>query len=215
VRKFQKRSIALIVLAVIAVAFGLTGCGNTDKTTPGESTPEQIAVSSGEEHSAAFSFADVSNLQFWFGSGAGGWCTVLNIAEDGSFSGEYMDSELGAQTTYLCDFTGQFSQPIQVNDDTYSVQLESISYERESGTEERAVVEGYDWTYSYTEPYGLDDATELLIYLPGTPVADLPEGYQRWMSGYGDEIGSELPFYGLYNVNGEQGLSSYVIEPGD
>ena len=67
--------------------------------------------------------------------------------------------------------------------------------------------------YSYTDPYGLDNAQEILFYLPGAPVAELPEGFKSWVSSYGD-LGETLPFCGLYNVNAAEGFSSYdLAEP--
>lgn len=154
----------------------------------------------------SFSFADVSRLEFWFGSGAGAWCTVLTVHNDGTFEGEYHDSDVDVMR--LCNFTGKFSEPVRVNDYTYSARLEQIKLERTPGTE--AVKDGIKIIYS--EPYGLDDAEELLFYLPGAPVQELPEAYQGWMRGYGNYIGTELPFYGLYNVSGEQGYSSYISD---
>lgn len=164
------------------------------------------AVSPNYKSLASFSFADLAPLEFWFASGAGAWGTVLTVHSDGTFAGNYHDSDMGSMR--LCDFTGKFSDPVQVNDYTYSVKLEQLKLEREPGDEEWK--DGIKLTYS--EPYGLDDAKELLFYLPGAPVEELPEGYQSWMRSYGDYIGTELPFYGLYNVNGEQGYSSHLSE---
>ena len=153
----KKQAFSLVLTAVMAVGV-LTGCGSSEgatasKTdTPEESVSGSAAESTGNPSGAQFSFQDVSGLQFWFGSGAGAWRTVLTIQEDGSFAGEYSDGEMGSYTTYLCDFTGKLTQPEQVNKYTYSVQLESISYEREPGTEERTCVGGNSWTYAYTEP---------------------------------------------------------------
>ncbi|MFR5602083.1 MAG: hypothetical protein ACLTKI_06960, partial [Lachnospiraceae bacterium] len=39
------------------------------------------------EYPSEVSFADLSGLEFWFGSGAGAWSTVLYIQEDGTFYG--------------------------------------------------------------------------------------------------------------------------------
>ena len=65
-----------------------------------------------------------------------------------------------------CKFTGRFAQPVQVNDYTYSMGIAEISYEKEAGTEE--VIDGIQ--YYYTAPYGLEDAEESLVYLPGAPL---------------------------------------------
>ena len=56
-----------------------------------------------------------------------------------------------------------------------------------------------------------------MIYLPGMPIEELPEGYLSWvrnnwfMDSEFTKTETKLPFYGLYNVNSEQGFSSYDI----
>ena len=52
---------------------------------------------------------------------------------------------------------------------------------------------------------------EFLIYLPFTPVADLPEGFRSWVGSQLVDADNnqlaELPFYGLYNVTTQEGFS--------
>lgn len=164
--------------------------------------------------SAALPFTDFKNLTFEFASGAGAWATQLSIHSDGTFAGEYHDSDMGSYdeshpngTAYHCTFDGQFSQPVKVNDYTYSMQILSISYAKEPDTSETK--DGV--LYYYTTPYGLDGAETLLIYLPGAPLAELPEGYRSWVGYYYLEntTDTELPFYGLYNEAEAEGFSSY------
>ena len=183
----------------------MAGCKTAGETRLPEEGEAALSgeASPGAESGSSFSFAELSKLVFWFGSGAGGWSTVLTVRDDGTFAGEYRDSDVGS--CYLCNFTGTLTEPVQVNDYTYSVKLAQIELAEEPGTEE--LRDGIHILYS--EPYGLDDAEELLFYLPGAPVSELPEEYQGWMTGYGDSIGAQLPFYGLYNVNAGQGFSSH------
>ncbi len=214
----------LFITALLALSL-LAGCGDAGKTPPSDggsvsSAPSGTdaggsAPSSGTEpgaQAAEFSFSDISELEYWFGSGAGGWRTVLYVADDGSFEGVYTDSEMGSSdadfpngTCYISEFTGTFTAPKKVDEFTYSVEIQDITLSKEPGTEE--IRDGIK--YIYDQPYGLDDAKELLFYLPGAPVKDLPAGYLSWASGYGDSIGEALPFYGLYNVGGDQGFSSH------
>lgn len=164
---------------------------------------------------ASLSFSDFHFLKFWFSSGAGAWATQLSIRPDGSFAGEYHDNDMGAGgdgypngTCYQCTFNGQFSQPVKVNDYTYSMQILSISYANEPDTSEIKD----DILYRYTTPYGLDETDSLLVYLPGAPLAELPEGYRSWVGYYYLEntTDTELPFYGLYNEAEAEGFSSYA-----
>lgn len=192
---------------------------STDSVTPAESkiseaTPDVVENNSGE---ATFQFSELSTYQFIFASGAGAWQTLLNINEDGTFKGHYSDSDMGDAgknylngTNYSSTFEGKFTAPKKVNDYTYSVSIESIQLEKEVGSEE--IIDGIK--YIYSEPYGLNDAKEIYIYTPQAPIEELPEGFRSWV-GYMDLSkvkGEYLPFYGLYNVEPENGFSSYVID---
>ena len=107
---------------------------------------------------------------------------------------------------YRCDFTGQFTEPVRVNDYTYSMQIDQIHYAEEPGTEE--FKDGV--RYHYTDVYGLEDAENILIYLPGAPLKELPQEFRSWI-GYYDLAGTsetELPFYALNNEVHQEGFTS-------
>lgn len=165
-----------------------------------------------------FSFSELSDVNFWFSSGVGGWGTELSIAEDGTFEGVYIDTDMGDMgegypngTRYSCVFKGKFTKLVKVNEYTYSMELESMEYENEPNTEEIGYEEGF--RYCYSDAYGLTDGKEFLIYLPGSPVDELPEEYLSWVnhSLYGEEDKTKLPFYGMYNVEAHCGFASTGI----
>lgn len=140
---------------------------------------------------------------------------MLAIHADGSFSGEYFDGDMGVAgegysgTMYQCEFNGQFTQPVKVNDYTYSMQINELNYVKEAGKEEIKD----NILYVYSDAYGLVGAKDILIYLPGAPLAELPEEFRSWV-GYYDlsyTMDTELPFYALYNVAEQCGFSSYNI----
>ena len=166
---------------------------------------------------AEFSFADVSDRLFSFSSGAGAWSTSLFINSDGSFEGLYNDSDMGDSgegypggTRYSCSFKGRFDSLERVDEFTYKMRLASLEFEQEPGREELAD----DVRYIYSTAYGLDGGEEFYLYLPGAELAKLPEEYRRWVGYYNLEEISEtkLPFYGLYNINEENGFSSCKYE---
>lgn len=231
----KNRKLLLLALSIVMTISLLTACEGSKKATVTNSDEHDVTTSSEqplspkepqntesepepspepEESETPFSFADISNLEFWYGSGVGAWCTVLSVHDDGSFEGQYHDSDMGDSgevypegTVYLCDFTGKFTTPVKVNDYTYSVKIEEIHLDQEPKTEE--IIDGTKYVYS--EAYGLYDATDLLIYLPGASIAELPEDYKSWVS-YSEAMQStdtQLPFYGLFNVNTGDGFSSY------
>lgn len=193
---------------------------NETEEDPGENTQEEThesgtEISQGEEE-GAFSFSDLVGLEFCFASGAGAWSTEMTVHGDGSFSGVYHDTDMGDGgdgypngTVYRCDFSGQFTQPVKINEYTYSMQIAEIDYVKEAGTEE--IIDGV--RYCYSDVYGLDGAKDILVYLPGAPLAELPEEFRSWV-GYYDlakMTETELPFYALNNEAQQYGFSSYDL----
>ena len=218
----MKKRMLMVFLTIGMLA---VGCGNEEvrvakvitTTEDAEEAENSETEVKNQENEVAetLSFADLENLEFYFASGAGGWRTVMQIDADGRFSGEYSDSDMGCTgegypngTYHFCAFDGQFTEPVKVNDYTYSVQIKEISYAKEMGTEE--IIDGT--LYCYSNAYGLDDAEEILLYRSGAPVSELPEEYRNWVrNDMSDPDTAELPFYGLYNVTEQTGFSSYDI----
>ena len=226
-----------IVVIGLLITLTLSGCGKVKDYVKDEPKvqPEKVVeqatedtemesemVSSTEaEREEGFSFADVADREFFFSSGAGGWCTVLYIDEDGTFEGNYHDSDMGSTgegypngTLYYCDFKGSFTEPQKVNDYTYKFQIKEISFADEVGKEENK--DGIH--YIYSDAYGLDDSEYFFMYLPGTPLAELSEEFLRWIGYYNGMEGTtdtELPFYALYNVEQEYGFYDYSQENSD
>ena len=160
-----------------------------------------------------FAFDDVSDIEFTFASGAGGWSTYLYIEEDGTFYGNFHDSDMGCTgegypggTIYYCDFSGKFTNPVKIDDYSYQFEIESLKCEKEEGEEE--IIDERLYIYSY--PYGLDDADKLYMYLPGKDTKDFSEELQMWLFLTDNE--KELPFYALYNENPEYGFVGYQYE---
>lgn len=187
-----------IIVTGIAVLLILSGC--TAKT-------DVAADNDG------FDFSVLSDLEFIFSSGAGGWATLVRIAPDGTFSGDFYDSEMGMAgddypdgTVYICNFTGKFTSLKKIGDYEYSMKCENLTQEGIEGEEE--IINGIK--YITSTPYGFDDAGEFRLYLPGKDISELPSEYTEWI--YGLEESKVLDFYGLYNVVGKQGFSSYSME---
>lgn len=210
----KKNLLILILAGVLAGCF--PGCGNSSGTGKRPVGNVETEVSEEKKISEGFSFSDLNKLEFDFSSGAGGWRTMLVIREDGSFSGEYLDSDMGAigdgypgGTAYFCDFSGKFTKPVKVNEYTYSMEVAEIEYDQETGAEEIR----NEMLYRYTEPYGLSGAKNILIYLPGAPLSELPEEFRSWIGYYNlsDTEDTALTFYALNNENEQQGFTSFPI----
>lgn len=148
--------------------------------------------------------------EFVFTSGAGGWGTEITLNDDGTFNGQYHDSNMGDTgtgysngTVYICDFSGKFTMPKKINEYIYSMNLESLDVE---GTPETVYYEN-EIRYIVSDPYGFDNADEFLIYLPGCPLEETSEEFLSW-SFINTQIRNTIPtgVYGIYNVGGMEGF---------
>ena len=160
-----------------------------------------------------FTYAELEKLEFTFASGAGAWSTELYVAADGSFTGLYHDADMGDTgegypngTQYYCRFSGSFAPPVYVDEYTYAAPIRQLLTEEEP--EQVEIIDGVRWISSV--PYGLENTEEVLFYLPGKPVSELPEEYVSWCR---YELFEEetLPFYGLYNQADGYGFSSAQV----
>ncbi len=188
----------------------LSQCGSSGGSDPimggGDSAAAPPAPSSQPEES--LSFADMPE-SFCLSSGAGGWSTDLTLDAEGYFYGSYYDSDMGdtgegypGGTVYYCDFEGWFSQPERIDEYTWSTWVEELYYD-EPG--EPYIEDDIRWVPS--TPYGLEYVKDILIYLPGSRVADLPEEFMFW--DYNDYDSEELSCWGLYNVDEQLGFIGY------
>lgn len=149
-------------------------------------------------------------MSFTFSSGAGGWRTWITLYADGTFEGQYSDSEMGDigdgypnGSYYIADFTGKFINIKKVDEFSYSMELDGITLDREPGTE---WIED-EIRYVAAEAYGLDGGKEFIFYTPETPVAGLSEMFLGWWPGRFMEPAAEtLSCYGIYNKAEETGF---------
>lgn len=227
---------SLSIMLAVALATTVAGCGainsenndaipyeesqsaqseeNTTDSVAAENNPADDTTTEEnpviEPETADLTFADLAQRQFEFCSGAGGWSENFTIEKDGFFTGLYNDSDMGDSgegyedgTCYSSSYTGQFTNLTKINEYTYTMELEDISYEEIVGTEE--IVDNV--RYIYMGSYCLGTVDTLTIYLPGTPLSELPEGIEFWIdyaNGYEEEltmitIVDEVHGYGIYS----------------
>ena len=81
-------------------------------------------------------YRELSDWSFTFSSGAGGWATSLYFEPDGSFHGDYHDSEMGSTgpgydfgTVYTCNFTGTCNDYAKISDGIYRLHIDSLEYD--------------------------------------------------------------------------------------
>lgn len=101
-------------------------------------------------------------------------------------------------TMYLCNFSGKFTDIKQLDDHSYSLTLDELTSDYEQGKE--WVEDGV--RYVSSEPYGVEEGKDFILYLPDTPTEGLNEEFLSWWPGqYQEDQSDTLGFYGLYNVD--------------
>lgn len=181
-----------------------------ETTTPWETTVPQISADEVSDPMLPEGFP----MEFIFSSGAGAWYTSLTLNPDGSFTGTFHDSEMGAISdehpngvVYISVFSGVFENIRKVNDYTYTITLSTL------GTQKR---EGETWIedgihYIASAPYGLTGGTEFRLYLPQTPITDVPEYFLSWWPHrytQHENPRDTLDCYGILNVATDDGFFS-------
>ena len=117
-------------------------------------------------------------VEFLLASGASSWGTLLTLAPDGSFTGDYGNTEMvdGQPSRYVCTFHGQFTDIRQTGTYTWSLTLAELTTEQVPG--ERWREDGLQ--YIASEALGVEGGTEFILYAPGTPAYDLPAECWNW-----------------------------------
>ena len=164
-------------------------------------------------------FETLAGLEWSFSSGAGAWSTELQLQADGSFTGNYHDSEMGDYadaypngTVYFSSFSGRMSLVEQVDGNTWKIRVEKLV--RDPG--EETVDDGI--RFVPTEVYGLSEGDEMLLYSPGTPVSILSEEMQMWAHiMFRETPPTELEVWFLSSEKNDSGFIGYpaasVVNP--
>jgi len=195
----RKSAFALCLLLLL-----LTGCAAqpaeeaVPKGTPAQE--EETAQETADSETPSDEIEVILPQSYLLASGAGGWSTVLFLENDGTFHGEYHDSDMGVTgenypngTVYRCRFSGTFA--LQTQDDSRFMNI--LSLETQDIPGEITYEDGQRMIGSAA--YGLDGTEKLVIYPAGFSVADLPENfYAGWAQEYlyGE---TELPYTVLYH----------------
>lgn len=161
-------------------------------------------------------FSQLENQTFEFSSGVGGWFTSLSMGRNGAFTGMFHDSEMGEMgeaypcgSVYGCLFHGSFASPEQLGDTAWKLQVETLTMDE--GQLPEVIEDGV--RYVTSEPYGLSAAKEVILYLPGTPIESLPEGFLPWSHLHEiDPHAEKLPYYALWNAEEESGFITMPVE---
>ena len=214
------RKIFCFMLFILAIST-LCSCNEanppTTDSTIEDSTSTTILTDS-DEISAEINILPLpqENMRFYFLSGAGGWSTELKLNQNGTFIGEYHDSEMGENgmdypngTVYVCSFKGKFEKFEKLNEHSYKMILTEIKTDHAVGEE---WIEN-DIRFVASDAYGLQgvgrEATDFILYLPDTPINQVSEEFLSWWPyRYDQETNPRqtLSCYGILNVTTSDGF---------
>lgn len=206
----------LCTFLFLTIALSLVGCGKTtdnfDETNVTTAPAEEETQEPTEPDYEAQLYADFTS-PFVYATGVGGWGESFTVNSDGTFTGEYHDSDKGSFApeymmgiVYKSEYSGSFKEVTKINDYTFALEYNALSYTVSPGTEK---IED-DYKYSYCGSRGLSETNTVYLYTPSAKVADLPEYYQDWVIDYCDKNTEDtLGFYGIYN---EEAQACFVSE---
>lgn len=228
----RKQCMMFLPIIGLLITVLLTGCGpdyvlvtptpsaEQEQTETVEEVPS-FNETKIEDDSEEVSLPIDSEISFIFTSGVGGWRTIVTVYPDGSFEGNYIDSESGDSSNgyvpirNVCDFSGTFGDIKQMSDHTYHMKVTSITQEVPTGKEDlveetNANGDSYVVHYVYSDPYGMTGVGgDFLFCLPDGYVSEYPKHMLGWLLQNGSFKSSEyLPFYVLYNVDDEFAMYS-------
>lgn len=201
----KNRLFLLLLCFVLCISF-LAGCG---KKEPADIPQKPVT----EENTETSIKLDIFPMNMVFSSGAGGWRTQITLKDDGTFVGDYYDSELGSSgpgfeyTVYICEFSGKYEITKQIDDYSYSLNFTEVIAQKDKDTQ---------WIddsikYVYSEPYGVIKGTEYILYTDATPVEVLSDDILMWWPhryNYKEDNINTLSCYALYNETDSIGFFS-------
>ena len=155
-------------------------------------------------------FAQFDGMNWSFCSGAGGWSTDMQIQPDGTFSGDFHDSEMDEctdaypdGTVYFCHFTGRLSLVEQVNENTWKLRVDELKQAEKAGAE----TFGDGFRYVSADPYGISEGDEMLLYRPGTSLDGFTDEMKMWSHVFDmDNTATELQAWFLYSAGNDSGF---------
>lgn len=193
----------------------------TEEETVSEVLTSEDAVTENEESTSDRGYemhtlpVDGEGMEFTFLSGAGGWRTEMILYPDGSFNGQYSDSELGSNaeeypngTVYICDFSGRFTDITKTSDTSFSMTLNDISLKYE--TDKEWIEDGI--RYVASTPYGLEGGKDFIFYLPDASLSEFSDDFLMWWPmryEHYDTPFETLSCYGIRNLATNDGFFAY------
>ena len=128
-----------------------------------------------------------NGLTFILNSGTGNWETTLVLDNEGGIYGDFRDLNMGEVgegyengTYYWNEFWGYSDNIEKVNDYSYKFILKDVATSQPGDVEEFDDEDSMLFKTTYNIE-GVVDESEYILYLPNTPVMELPEESLFWL----------------------------------
>lgn len=187
------------------------------ETAPSQTMPAETQSAETDNAAAALPIGD-DPLNMLFASGAGAWGTELTLNADGTFTGEYHDSEMIENsekypkgTVYYCKFSGKFANVTKIDDHSYAMTLEELTKDESMGAE---WIED-EVRFVLSDAHGMENGTDFVFYMPDTALDGLNSEFLSWwpdyykLSGEAGEIPTTLGRFALMNGTEHFGFFTY------
>lgn len=168
-------------------------------------------------------------LEMRFASGVGAWSTELTLNPDGSFTGLFVDADMGSDgpdnpggTRYVCQFHGKFHQIAQITPASWYMTLEELTLDTGHPVGEQWIED--EVLYVSSDPYGFDNedgplqpGAAFVLYTPdaqghapGTELYGACEFWTWWPDRHVFHSASDtLGCYGLHNLETGYGFFTW------
>ena len=130
----MKKATVILLVGALSATLLLAACG---KKEPADIPQKPVT----EENTETSIKLDIFPMNMIFSSGAGGWRTQITLKDDGTFVGDYYDSELGSSgpdfeyTVYICEFYGKYEITKQIDDYSYSLNFTEVIAQKDKDTQ--------------------------------------------------------------------------------
>ncbi|WP_165781889.1 PASTA domain-containing protein [Bifidobacterium imperatoris] len=178
----------------------------TDTTNAGNDNSTNDSASEAKPSESFNQFAG----SYLFSSGSGGWATTLTVSNDGSFTGEFHDDDLGITgpgypngSKSEAKFSGRFASISQNADGSYALQCDSNSFAVEGTKGSTHIEDGMQITI--TDAYGMEPCGLFTAYPKGYDSSKLSNDVKSWNAGsYDFTANSSLSINILVNNNQQE-----------
>lgn len=178
---------------------------NTEILYPDEKEPVKIPAYKTEKDL----WEALNGKSFLFSGGDGNWQTLIEMKGGGDFVGEYIKTD-SKNVEYLY-FKGKFKVNGRKSDYSYGLDLEKLEFLSQLKVSSKNPEQK---TIQVKEAYGFEASKSFDLYLPGSPVKELPQSYVKG-AGLG---GKTMEAFGLYNLDKDhamvenQGQADFFLE---